>query len=215
MEAQFWLNRWAENQIGWHQQEYNPFLVKHFDKLKLAAGDRVLVPLCGKTKDIHWLLEAGYAVVGAELSADAVEQLFDELGLQPEKRAVGTLTCYAAGKLEVFVGDFFDLTAEQLGGIQGVYDRAALVALSPELRLRYSAHLTVLTGAAPQLVIVFEYDQSVLPGPPFAIPAPELGRHYEDRYHLVLLDQMALDEDLKGKVAATEVTWLLRPHGQN
>ncbi len=214
MEAQFWLNRWAENQIGWHQQEYNPFLVKHFNTLKLAAGDRVLVPLCGKTKDIQWLLEAGYRVVGAELSVIAIEQLFEELGLQPEKRPVGTLTCYSAGNLEVFVGDLFELTAKQLGSIHGIYDRAALVALSPEMRRRYSAHLVALTGRVPQLVVVFEYDQSVMPGPPFSIPAPELSRHYESGYDLVLLDQVALDEELKGKVAATEVTWLLRPSGE-
>lgn len=213
MEAQFWLDRWHNQEIGWHQQETNPFLVKHFDTLQLTAGDRVLVPLCGKTKDIHWLLEAGYRVVGAELSAIAIEQLFEELGLQPEKQTTGALTLYSAGNLEVFVGDFFALSADQLGSVQGVYDRAALVALSPELRRRYSTHLVALTGAAAQLVIVFEYDQNELPGPPFSIPAPEISAHYQRHYHLLLLDQAVLDEDLKGKVAATEVTWLLRPLG--
>ncbi len=34
------------------------------------------MPLCGKTRDIWWLLESGYRVVGAELSRVAVEQLF-------------------------------------------------------------------------------------------------------------------------------------------
>jgi hypothetical protein len=43
----------------------------------------VFLPLCGKTLDIQWLLSRGYGVAGSELSKIAVEQLFSELGVEP------------------------------------------------------------------------------------------------------------------------------------
>ena len=68
MDTDFWLQRWQENNIAFHRSEANPLLVTHFKALGLAKGSRVFVPLCGKTKDIAWLLSQGYSVEGAELS---------------------------------------------------------------------------------------------------------------------------------------------------
>ncbi|CAM2007899.1 thiopurine S-methyltransferase [Acanthopleuribacter pedis] len=210
MESQFWLSRWAENRIGFHQDDFNPFLVKYFQRLKLDPGNRIFVPLCGKTKDIAWLLQLGYRVVGAELAEAAVIQLFEELALRPETTTVGNLIRYHAEGLEVYVGDFFALDFETLGPVDGVYDRAALVALPFEMRRRYTDHLRNISGSAPQLLIAFEYDQNQLEGPPFAIPASEIAQHYRDHYEMVLLDQEPLDGGLKGKVDAVELIWHLR-----
>ena len=38
----------------------------------------------------------------------------------------------------VFVGDFFDLTNSLLGAVDAIYDRAALVALPPDMRQAYT-----------------------------------------------------------------------------
>ena len=67
MEADFWHQKWEKNDIGFHREEANPLLVDHFDALNLPQGSRVFLPLCGKTRDIAWLLSQGYRVVGAEL----------------------------------------------------------------------------------------------------------------------------------------------------
>lgn len=210
MESQFWLTRWSENKIGFHQSDFNPFLVKYFSRLKLAPEARVLVPLCGKTKDIAWLLQSGYRVVGVELAEAAIIQLFEELALDPQKTQMGDLVLYQAEGLDVFVGDFFALNRDLLGTVDRIYDRAALVALPLEMRRRYTTHLAEVTNKAPQLLISFEYDQSKLEGPPFAIPTAELAEHYRDRYELVLLDAASLEGGLKGKVDAWELIWLLR-----
>ena len=58
---------------------------------------RVFVPLCGKTRDIGWLLARGYRVAGAELSRLAVDQLFGDLGIEPEVAGQGRLTRCSAG----------------------------------------------------------------------------------------------------------------------
>lgn len=53
MDADFWHRKWANNDIGFHEGAVNPLLVKHFSALGLERGDRVFLPLCGKTLDIH------------------------------------------------------------------------------------------------------------------------------------------------------------------
>ena len=83
MDAAFWHQRWDQNQIAFHEGTPNKLLVQHLDALALPPGARVFLPLCGKTQDIGWLLNQGYQVAGAELSASAVEQLFAELGRTP------------------------------------------------------------------------------------------------------------------------------------
>ena len=74
MQPSFWRQRWEKNEIAFHESKANPILVKHFNELSLAKGSRVFVPLCGKTRDISWLLSNGYRVAGAELSQIAIER---------------------------------------------------------------------------------------------------------------------------------------------
>lgn len=214
METNFWLQRWTNNEIGWHERDFNPLLTAHFRQLALPAGSRVFVPLCGKTRDIAWLLQQGYKVVGAELSELAVSQLFEELGVQPVMTVVGSFIRFHAPNLDIFTGDIFSLTAEILGKVDATYDRAALVALPPAMRARYSAHLRALTETAPQLLICFEYDQHKMPGPPHSVPGAEVWQHYGADYRLTLADVRAVAGGLKGTIAADEVVWLLQPLGK-
>jgi len=210
MEADFWHRKWANNDIGFHEGAVNPLLVKHFSSLGLERGDRVFLPLCGKTLDIHWLLSNDYRVVGAELSKLAVEQLFDELGVEPVVSACGPSRRYSAPNLDVFVGDIFDVSRELLGPVDAIYDRAALVALPEAMRGRYTAHLMDITAKAPQLLICFEYDQSLMAGPPFSLAGAEVARHYRATYEVTLLDGVDIAGRFKGKIPATESVWLLK-----
>ncbi len=159
MEAGFWHQKWERGEIGFHESETNPLLIHHFEKLMTAAGSRVFLPLCGKTRDIAWLLAGGYRVVGAELSALAIEQLFNDLGAKPAIAKSGKLTRYSASNIDIFVGDIFEVSAKDLGSVDAIYDRAALVALPAGIREQYTSHLIDVTGAAPQLLVTLEYDQ--------------------------------------------------------
>jgi thiopurine S-methyltransferase len=111
----------------------------------------------------------------------------------------------------MYVGDIFKITTAMLGKIDAVYDRAALVALPKDKRKAYVAHLTALTKHAPQLLICFEYDQSVHSGPPFSICADEVKQLYQTAYDLILLASEAIPDGLKGKYPATEQVWWLKP----
>lgn len=209
MEAAFWHQKWSNNEIAFHGQEANPLLLKFLGELSLSDGARVFVPLCGKTLDIHWLLASGHRVAGAELSQTAVEQLFAELGIRPEICSHGNLKQYSAENLDIFVGDIFQLSSQMLGKVDAVYDRAALVALPEEMRTRYAAHLTRITNSAPQLLICFEYNQSLMPGPPFSIAGTEVSRLYADHYSLTQIEDVEISGGLKGK-PAREVVYLLK-----
>ncbi len=215
MDPDFWHNRWANNQIGFHEGKPNALLAKHFERLGLAPGAHVFLPLCGKTRDIAWLLDLGFKVTGAELNNLAVEQLFEELGIAPTVTAEGKMTRYSAPFIDIFQGDIFDLSGTMLGQENGkvdaVYDRAALVALPAPMRARYAAHLMDITGTAPQFLIAFDYDQSLVNGPPFSVNAAEVRTHYADAYRITLLDDVPLDGGLKGKFPAQEQAWLLEP----
>ena len=185
-------------------------LAKYFDELGLPGGSRVFVPLCGKTLDIHWLLGQGCRVVGSELSAIAVAQLFSELGVEPLIEANGDISRYSADGIDIFVGDFFELTSGILGRIDATYDRAALVALPEPMRDRYAPRLMEITDRAPQLLITFVYDQRLMDGPPFSVSDDEVLLHYRDSYDLKLLESADVPGGLKGKCSANENAWLLK-----
>ena len=220
MEAEFWHQRWANNKLGFHERDGNAMLAANFDALALAPGARVFVPLCGKTRDIAWLLARGCRVVGAELSRLAIDQLFEELGITPEISEAGSLLRYRAPGpdlpgLDLFVGDVFALDRAALGPVDAVYDRAALVAFPEEMRGPYGAHLHAITKAAPQLLLCFEYDQSVMPGPPFSVEEGEVRRVHGERYDASLIASAEVKGGLKGICPALETVWLLRASGQS
>lgn len=209
MDAGFWHQRWEKNEIAFHESKANPLLVRHFTVLSLAKGRRIFVPLCGKTLDISWLLYNGYRVAGAELSQIATEQLFMELGVQPETSAVGEVEQWSANNLDIFVGDIFALSRKILGPVDGIYDRAALVVFPDEMRKRYTAHLTEITDKAPQLLICYDYDQSLMEGPPFSVSNDEVKRQYAVNYDVTLIASTDVSGGLKGKCPAKENVWLL------
>lgn len=211
MEADFWHERWENAQIGFHEGEVNRMLAAHLGALSIAPGSRIFLPLCGKTRDIAWLLAKGYRVVGAELSEIAVQQLFDELPLVPKVTRTGPLKRYAAEDIDILVGDIFDLTPEVLGPVDAVFDRAALVALPEEMRGRYTNHIATVTQRAPQLLVTFEYDQSVMKGPPFSLSQSEVEDRYGAHYDITLLADAEVQGGLKGVCPAREKALRLTP----
>lgn len=205
MEPEFWHRRWEDNNIAFHMEDVNPALVEHFSGLSVPAGGRVFVPLCGKTMDVDWLLKQGYRVAGAELSPTAITQLFARLRIEPAVTQRAGIAHYQGPDIDIFVGDIFQLTADLIGPVDAVYDRAALVALPPEMRRRYTAHLMKLTDRAPQLLLSFVYDQSLMDGPPFSVPLGEITRHYTADYEITETDHMDIPGGLKGICPAAEI----------
>jgi len=181
MDPDFWHERWKTNQIGFHQGDVNSYLVRYWPSLTLNEGDRILVPLCGKSRDMFWLLEQGFAVTGVEISPLAVEAFFTENRLTPVISREPRCVRWKTGTLEILCGDFFELERCDIGICQGVYDRAALIALPPAMRARYVNHLSnLLEQQVRGLLLTMDYNQSEMEGPPFSVSDEEVSQLYAD-----------------------------------
>jgi thiopurine S-methyltransferase len=191
MKKDFWLERWEREEIGFHQNEYNSYLRLYWEELHLTPGSEVFVPLCGKSRDMLWLRERGYQVLGVELSAIAVQAFFKENGYTPQHIIREKVECYEANGIRILCGDFFDLSKNDLAKVSAVYDRASLIALPPEMRVRYVRHLVSILPPAKQiLLITVDYPQSEMQGPPFSVSSDEVEALYREHAEVRLLAQL-------------------------
>lgn len=189
MHGDFWQARWAQGQIGFHQDQVNPYLRRYWPGLALPEEARVLVPLCGKSRDLAWLADQGHRVLGVELARKAIEDFFVEQQLQPQVSRQGVFDVYRAADIELWCGDFFALKAEHLQGCAALYDRAALIALPTEMRVRYAAHLgAILAPGTRGLVVTLDYEQAQMDGPPFALCDAEVQTLLARDWRLELLE---------------------------
>lgn len=196
MEHDFWHARWRENMIGFHREDINPALLKYLDRLQLAQGDQVFVPLCGKSLDLAWLQQQGFRVLGVELSSIAAATFFKEQGSPASVSAVDGFESYRAGDIEILCGDYFALEKERLKEVRGVFDRAALIALPPEMRRSYAEKMSdLLPPGCRVLLVTMEYPQEQMDGPPFAVMEQEVRDLYGERFGITVLES----EDLLAK----------------
>lgn len=189
MEHDFWLARWRENQIGFHQAETNRALLKYLDRLQLAPGDKVFVPLCGKSLDLAWLQQQGLRVLGVELSSIAAADFFKEQGADASISTVDGFESYRSGDIEILCGDYFSLSPAQLSDVRGIFDRAALIALPPEMRKSYTARMAELLAPGSRVLLVtMEYPQDQMGGPPFAVMEQEVRELYGNDFGITVLE---------------------------
>ncbi len=183
MDAAFWTQRWAEGRIGFHQAETNRHLVAHADHL--GRGGTVLVPLCGKSLDMDFLATRFDRVIGVELVDLACVAFFAERDLEPSVEHTPHGVRRTAGPYTLWTADFFAVGSGQLGPVDAVFDRAAMIALPPALRARYAAHLhEVLPAGARGLAVTMTYDQGRVDGPPFSVPDAEVRAAYGEGFEL-------------------------------
>lgn len=208
MDPSFWIKRWQDNDVGFHAADVQPALAKHWATLGVAKGSTVFVPLAGKSLDMLWLAEQGYRLIASELSEIAVDQFFAERGLKPSVKAHDAFIIKSSGVYEMWCGDFFALDASHFRGVAAAYDRAALVAMPPEMQPRYAAKLADLIPAhVPVLLIGLDYDPREMKGPPFATPQTAVRNLFTQTFSVDVLgvrDGLAKNEHLKKK----GVTWL-------
>lgn len=190
MDPEFWLERWREGRIGWHNDRAMPLLGRHWPRIELAHGARVFVPLAGKSLDMIWLAARGHRVLGVELSPIACEQFFAENRLAPAVQETPDGMRFTAGNIEVICGDAMALDAQALASCAGVYDRAALIALPPPMRRRYAE--TVYAGLPERcrgLLVTLEYPQAEHRGPPFSVDEREVHALFDAHWSVDLLER--------------------------
>ena len=189
MHADYWLDKWAADDIGFHAERVNKRLVEHWPGLGIDPATPVFVPLCGKSLDMLWLHERGHPVFGVDLSELACEAFFTENSLAFERREIERGIEFTGGGdaagIRLIAGDFFALTQVDTEHVHAVYDRAALIAMNDGLRADYARQLVDLLPLQSRgLVIAIEYDQSRMKGPPFSVPDAEVRRLLGSNFEL-------------------------------
>jgi len=217
MLLEHWHDRWRRNEIGFHQDTVNPYLIRYWSRLGLGPGDPVFVPLCGKSRDMRWLHDQGHPVLGVEVSPIAVQGFFAEHGLQPQPFHAAPFEGWASDGMKILCGDFFALIPKHVAGTRGVYDRASLIALSAEDRRRYADHLIKLIHPPAQVLLVtLDYPPGEMTGPPFAVTEKEVRGLYGQHFSIQLLESCkVLDENPrfrdKGLTRLEEAVYLMTP----
>lgn len=210
MNPEFWKNVWQKSQTNFTQKKPNSMLTQYFKVLNTFKNGRVFVPLCGKSVDMLWFTSQGFDVIGVELSEIAVAQFFTENDLQATislHLTTPNLTCYQSEHqgqtLKIWVGDIFDLSPIDIGIIDAVYDRGALVALPDirpdSLRTSYTQQIIELSKKASQLLLSFAYDGKKQRSdnhknlPPFLVTRSQLEQYYAEYYEINLIAQEKVD----------------------
>lgn len=208
MQADFWHDMWASGVVGFHQTDINEFLRQHWNSLGLTGSEKVLVPLCGKSLDMLWLAQQGHAVLGVELSQQALDEFVAENELSVTQSEEDDFAVYQLQAMTLLCGDFFKLNAGMGQDIGAVYDRAAIVALPPQMRQDYVQHLfKTLPSGTPILMVTMEYDQSQLQGPPFSVPEEEVRSLFAQARSIETLSEVMMSR--KGVSAQEKVFKIL------
>lgn len=194
-----WHTRWAEGRTGFHMGRPHTHLADYGERWLGPGPHGIFVPLAGKTHDIPWLLRHGHRVVAVELVPKAVEDFHAEQGIAAVKRPWGAFTAWESPGLTFLQGDVLELQAEHLHGVDRVWDRAALIALPPEVRQAYVAlQRRLLPPGTRTLLRTLTYDPAIMGGPPFTVPPEEVRRLYAGA---------PLLEELQSDDALTETKW--------
>jgi len=196
MEKDFWLQRWQNEETGFHQESLNPYLAHFYgDKgpaLEKRKNQKVFVPLCGKSMDMLWLAQNGYEVLGIECSEIAVKDFFEMHDLDYQiieekvfKRYIAEASSEGRCRIEILLGDFFDLSVNDLAGVTDIFDRASMIALPGEMRFEYSETMSRLQASGLRtLLITLTYPHGEMDGPPFSVTDEELNDYYGEDFKI-------------------------------
>lgn len=194
MDAQFWIKAWDDGRTNFHKSSFHEKLLEFFPQFRPTEGQKVLVPLCGKTKDLIWLHGQKLNVHGIELYENPVKEFFSENQFEPVTKSTDkNFINYTFRNLTISSGDFFKLTPSP--EYDYVYDRASLVALPADMRKTYASLIKkVLKSGGKYLLIAYEYDQSKMEGPPFSVTEKEIHELYSDSFSIQRMDEKRPDD---------------------
>lgn len=203
MDKNFWLQKWQDNEIRFHQSKYHPSLTKY--AVQFSSGT-ILVPLCGKSLDMLYLASRGQHVIGVELSPIACRDFFVENDLKFTEKNSTDFTLYESENITLWCGDFFKLPQNVWNQVLGIYDRAALVALPMDVRQKYASEIAKRCKTKVEILLIsFEYPEGSIEAPPFSVPEEEI----KDIYQLFEMQKIHSEKfDVRGTDVVEDVYWL-------
>jgi thiopurine S-methyltransferase len=213
MDKEFWLERWAKNEIGFHRDSFNSVLLRYESLITQNKIKKVFLPLCGKSLDLLWWAQHSESVWGVEFSDLACKSFFEEHQLPYRIEQRGSFQVYKNDKFRIFQGDFFNFENDH-EEFDFIFDRASNIALPLEMRKRYYQKMNQLFSSKTQLLLVtIEYPQDLVEGPPFSVTEEEIMKGYAGKKIDRLSDQEIPMDNPKFKdkaVTVREKVYLIR-----
>ena len=192
---EYWENRWITNQTGWHRSVYNDLMVKYWPKLGIPTDSKVLVPLCGKSLDMLWLAEKGHAIVGIEFTRVAVERFFSENNLEHTIVKHPSYIEFSSDRFTILNGNILVIPSDLIQA-EAWYDRAAMIAINPDLREDYVSQIRQQTKVgAVGLLITYSYPQEEMEGPPFSLNNDDVFQLFQDGFRVECLETIELEDE--------------------
>lgn len=175
--AKFWQEGWDKGFTGFHQSEYNPVMKSYFADKELV-GKNILVPLCGKSKDMFYLASKGANVIGVEVVKSPIDEFFHENHI--DYTCVGNLYKSKGlnGEISIYHADFFDIKLDER--IDFLYDRASNVALPECMRndQYYPAIKRLISSETQILLLTMDHNGARDFGPPYPVSKEETLLNY-------------------------------------
>lgn len=197
MELSYWQSRWNKDKTGWHMEVVYPQLPKLWPTFSLAKESRILVPFCGKSLDMKWLIEQGHYVIGVDAVEKALTEFIDSYPKPFSKDSSHGFQIYKSNNLELWQGDFLKLPATKVENIDAVYDKAALVAIPKENRKDYAQKIIALCNKDTHIFLqTFEYRQEEMSGPPFSVSEQEVKTLFGGHFDIEILHKQSKFDEL-------------------
>ena len=205
MEPQFWINSWeGGSRTNFHRPDIHPYL----PSTSRPDFDR-------QTRPHATVWQDGRPIVVQTTHRPRRRCRALQAGSPAVLRRAGDLPCaerrpIRGRPVDVDCRDIFTLEPDEIGPIEFVYDRAALVALPLPMRLRYVAKIDELTPrGAVQFVNTVHY-HPVLDTPPFSIGPDDIERYHGGRNLIEHVECAARPNH--GMVRKFNLDWLVE-HG--
>lgn len=204
---EYWADRYKRRCFEWHIEEVHPHLLKYLSLLTQQDSStepknedkklKFFLPLCGKTKDIPFLLNLGFQVFGVEAVDSVIQEFIQENNVELVFDKENLIYHTKDNQLKIYHGDLFACPIEKYGPFDCVWDRASLIALDYHFRPGY---LDMMKRAVKDhdfryLLQSVKFDKNKYGGPPRCVDNEDVDKHYRSWADVTLLESYLVDMD--------------------
>jgi methyl halide transferase len=163
LNADFWNNRYENNQIGWDLGGVSPALKFWMDQLPDKSAS-ILIPGAGNAYEVDYLVALGFTNITV-------------IDIAPKLVAALKQRFSSVNEVTIILGDFFGLE----GKFDVVLEQTFFCAIDPELRSQYVDKMKELLTDKGQLLGVL-FNRSFTGGPPFGGSIAEYETLFNDNF---------------------------------
>jgi phosphoglycolate phosphatase-like HAD superfamily hydrolase/SAM-dependent methyltransferase len=165
-----WDTLYQTGDTRWDKGEPAPGLVDFLSLHPEVAGQRVLVPGCGRGNDVRAWAESGCDVVGLDVSPRAIEEAASRLGADP--------------RIRLLVADFLS-KPENFGQFDWVFEHTLWCAIPPSKRKEYVESVAAVLPSGGRYLSLNYLQPADEAGPPFGVTVAELRSWFSGRFELL------------------------------